>query len=174
MIKLTDTCLTKELENGRNLNIILLSHNAFWSGVRKLETRFANCHVTVFGGSTTCIGLSTPEKQSNIEDCDLIIFYSSSYYNEEEIQKLESMAFDASMKNNKRVSIGYQYLINKEDSPYMAMIEKIQIISFKEGREIIEDTYPIPYSNIKDLIELTLKTSDNYDEEQLNLKKKID
>ena len=107
--------------------------------------------------------LSSPEKVMQIDNSDLIIYYSSDFYNEDELAELKTIAFKISNEKNKRVSIGYQYSIPFDQRPDPEVMEQIAIISYKNGKEFVEITYPTPYSTVYDLVELTLVTADNLD-----------
>lgn len=156
--------LISQLEEGRSLNIILVSHNAYWSAIEKLDNHFENCNITVFGGSTYYIKTANIEKRNKIENCDCIIFYSSEFYSEEEFIELKEIAFRISNDKNKRVSVGYLYNLPPEQRPCNGILDQIKISSFKNQEETIEETYPSsPYFTPWDLIELTLATADDYD-----------
>lgn len=158
-----DNYLIGKLEEGKNLNIVLLSHNAYWPEIQKLGNHFENCNVVVFGGSTSYMKSADIQRLNQIDNCDLIIFYSSGFYNEGELTELKDLAFRISNDKNKRVSIGYSYCIPVEQRLHEGISEQIKIVSFKNGEESIEDAYPTPYFTAYDLAELTLATADNYD-----------
>ena len=157
-----DYLITK-LENGNSLNIVVLSHNSYWPEIQKLGNHFKNCNVMCFGNSTFYIKLADIKRQNEIENCDLIIFYSSEFYNEEELIELKNIAFKISNDKNKRVSIGYSYLIPMEQRPYDNISGQIEISSFKNSTETIEKMHSMPYFTAYDLVELTLATTDRYD-----------
>lgn len=114
MKKSTDNYLINKLEDGNNLDIVLLSHNAYWHEIQKLDNHFENCNVVVFGASTSYIKLADIQRRNKIENSNLIIFYSSEFYNEKELGELKNIAFRISNDKNKRVSIGYLYCIPVE------------------------------------------------------------
>lgn len=174
MKKSGDNYLIGKLEGGSDLNIILLSHNAYWPQLLKLGNHFENCNVSVFGGATSYIRLAVDQRLSQIENCDLIVYYSSGFYNEGELAKLKDMASKVSNEKNKRVSIGYLYGIPVEERPHENISEQVKIVTFKNGEESTEESYPTPYFTVYDLAELTLVTADNYDiGKQQKLEKKM-
>lgn len=174
MEKNMDDHLISTLKEGRNLNISLLSHNAYWPEIQKLNNHFKNCNVMVFGGSTTYIKLANEKRHNEIKNSDLFILYSSEFYNEEELAELKDIAFTIANDKEKRVSIGYLYQIPVEQRPHQSISEQIKIVSFKNDEEIIEETYPTPYFTPYDLINLTLTTTDNYDtDKRCRLEKKL-
>ncbi len=174
MEKLTNSYLINKLEDGNNLNIVLLSHNTYWPEIQKIDNNFENCNVVVLGSSTSYIKLADIQSRNQIENSDLIIFYSSEYYNEQELAELEDIAFRISTDKNKRVSIGYLYCLPIEQRPHASISKQIQIISFKNEEEVIETTYPTPYFSTSDLTALTLVVADNYDIiKQQKLEKKL-
>ena len=89
MKKSTDNYLINKLIDGNNLNIVLLSHNAYWPEIQKLDNHFENCNVVVFGNSTSYIKLADIQRRNKIGNSDLIIFYSSEFYNEKELAELK-------------------------------------------------------------------------------------
>lgn len=164
----TTSYLIRKLEEGKNLDIIILSHNACWPEIQNLDNHFENCNVMFFGETTSDLKLANNQQ---IENCDLIILYSSETYNEAELIDLKNIAYKISNDKNKRVSIGYSYYIPVEQRPYENISKQIKIVSFKNAEEVIEDTYPTPYFTAYDLIELTLATADNYDIGSTKVKK---
>lgn len=164
MENINDNYLINELKDGKNLDIVLLSHNAYWHELQKLDERFDNCRVTVFGSST--IYIKSTDIYGQIENSDLIIFYSRGFYDEYQIDELKDIAFRVSNDKNKRVSIGYSYFLPVEQRPYEGISRQIKIISFKNCEEFTEETYETPYFSPYNLTELTLATVDNYDIEK--------
>lgn len=172
--KSTDKYLMNRLEDGNCLNIVLLSHNAYWPEIQKLDHHFENCNVVVFGSSTSYIRIADNQKREKIENSDLIIFYSSGFYNEKGLTELKDIAFRISNNKNKRVSIGYLYCIPVEQRLDENISGKIKIVSFKNGEEVTEEVYPTPYFSAYDLAELTLAMADSYDSvKQRKLEKKL-
>lgn len=159
----TDKYLINRLKDGNHLNIVLLSHNAYWPEVQKLDHHFENCNVVVFGSSTSYIKIADSQKRKKMENSDLIIFYSSGFYNEKGLAELKDIASRISSKKNKRVSIGYLYCIPFEQRSDENISGKIKIVSFKNGEEVTEEAYPTPYFSTYDLAELTLAMADSYD-----------
>lgn len=174
MEKSIDNYLVSKLEEGRNLCIVLLSHNAYWPQIQKLGNHFENCNVVVFGDSTSYLELATFEKRKQIENGDLFVFYSSDLYDEEELLELKDMVSKISTSKNKRVSIGYSFFIPTEQRAHGSQLGQIKIISFKNGEEACEETAPTPSFSAYDLVELTLAAADKYDiVKQQRLEKKL-
>ena len=73
------------------------------------------------------------------------------------------MAAKISDEKEKRVSIGYSYLVPFEQRIDEEISEEIEIISFKNGDETIEKVQPTEYSTVYDLIEVTLFKADSYE-----------
>ena len=174
MKKLINNYLINKLKDGNNLNIVLLSYNEYWPEIQELDNHFENCNVVVLRNFTSYIKLADIQKRNQIENSDLIIFYSSEFYNEKEIAELEDIAFRISTDKNKRLSIGYLYCLPVRQRPHESISKQIQIISFKNDEEVIEETYPTPYFSAYDLAELTLAVADDYDiVKQQKLEKKL-
>lgn len=160
--------LINQLNEERNLNIVLLSHNSHWPELQIPTSHFNNCKVSVFGSSTSYMTL----KNNTLKNADLIIYYSNEYYSEHELNTLKNIAFEISNNENKRVSIGYSYFIPHEQRKYENISQQIKIISFKDNEEYNEETYLEEYFSTKDLTELTLATADYLDIEKQKKKEK--
>lgn len=90
-----------------------------------------------FCDSTFYIKLSNIQRRNKIENSDLIIFYSSEFYNEKDLDELKNIAFRISNDKNKIVSIGYLYCIPVEQRPHVSVSEQIEIINSEKGKEFI-------------------------------------
>ena len=113
-------------------------------------------------------------KGSTSWDSDLIIFSSSDFFNEEYFSELKNIAYGISNEKNKRVSIGYLYHLPKKQRPYESVLDQIEIVSYKNGTEIAEKTYPTPHFTVYDLVELTIATVNEYSfENQRKLERKL-
>ena len=157
----TSDYLIKKLEEGKNLNIALFSHNAYWPAIEKLDNHFENCNVIVFGQAIHNVKRADIDIRNQFDNSDIIAFYSSDFYNEGKISELKDMAAKISDEKEKRVSIGYSYLVPFEQRIDEEISEEIEIISFKNGDETIEKVQPTEYSTVYDLIEVTLFKADS-------------
>ena len=151
-----------ELDTGRELNVLLLSHNVFWPELQRINHYYKNFNLTVYGGSTLYLERT---KQPINYDFDLILFYSSNYYEKKELLKLKEIAFDISEEKKKRVTIGYSYIIPTK------MVEKVKLVSFKDCVETEETTYGIQCFNPRDLLEMTLVAHDTLENQKKLIKK---
>ncbi len=144
------------LESGQNLSIVLLSHNAYWSSLQKLERRYPSLKLNIFGKSPRYIRMARNDNDCQIDDCDMIVFYSSGYYSEEEMMELKNIALKVSEEKGKRVTIGYSYVIppNSEEN-------NIKIISINNGEEIAEEFYISFPFGVYPLAELTFINHNN-------------
>lgn len=161
--------LISQLKDGRNLDITLLSHNSEWTRVELLQRHYKNCNVKIFGSDTSYLIMARAwnnEKYKKVADSDLIVFYSPRFFDENEINYLKNLALAISNIKNKRVTIGYQYLIKEQDK----VRDQVQIISFKEDEVLSQITYSEHYGAYY-LTEMTLVSHDSYELE--NSKKLI-
>lgn len=171
MENIEDNYLANQLKSERNINIALLSHNAYWSEIMRLNSHFKNCNVVVTGGSTAYINNKGIKEFQN---SDLIIFHSSKYYAEREINYLKKIAIEISKNKFKRVTIGYLYFIPVEQLKNQNSSEQIKIISFKDEKEIIKEVTLEDSITTYDLIEFTLYTADSFENnKQYLLEKKL-
>ena len=104
-------------------------------------------------------------------DYDLILFYSSEGYQENELLYLKNLAYQISNDKEKRGTIGYSYILPKDKRIYENIPEEIKLINFKDSSELEEITYGIEYFNTLDLAILAL-TKLNELENAKTLKKK--
>lgn len=168
MEKQVNGYLLSQLEQKRNINIALLSHNAYWIQVEKLKRLFNNIDVKAFGSGTAYLRIAKNDKHRQIGESDLIIFYSSDYYDANEIDYLKMLASNISKEKNKRVSIGYLYFILEEERT----LQQIYIVSLKDGEEQQKIIYPESYCDAYNLTEITLLEHDNFELEiKTNLQK---
>lgn len=160
--------IINELEKGRNLKILFISHNAYLFNLQELG-KFENCKVEVSG----CYAFRTWSKK-NIEDADLIFYYSSDYFNMADLEYLEGKISKISEREKKRVSLGYSYMIPVGERIAKNLNEKMKIISYNNGvrDEIItdvDDAYKAPLN----LTEIILKFADELDNQKINKKNLI-
>ncbi len=149
--------LIRQLEKGdRKLKILFMSHNAYWSYLQGLDMRYDNCSADVTGRGTAYIGL----RNINTDDDDLILYYSSTFYEDDELQKMSEIASAIAKNKNKRVSIGYSYVIPMEDRKNKDISKEIKIVSFK-GSNVYEETVNgFEFFSCSDLIDMTLVAHD--------------
>lgn len=144
------------LESGQNLSIVLLSHNAYWSSLQKLERRYPSLKLNIFGKSPHYIKMATIDADRQIDDCDMIVFYSSGYYTEEEMMELKNIALKISEEKGKRVTIGYSYVI-----PPNSEGNNIKIVSINNREEMTEEFYLSFPFGVYHLAELTFTRHNN-------------
>ncbi len=153
--------LVNELEKGRKLNIMFISHNAYWFNLQQLEKRYENCKVDISG----CCAFKTWNKDKG-ENSDLIFYYSSGYFDRDDLDYLEQKASTISKRENKRVSLGYSYIIPIEERTDENISEEMKIISYKED---IRDEITVnidSLSNPLSLAEIILQTCDELDNQK--------
>ena len=170
----TEDYLINQLETGRKLKIVLISHNSIWQKIEKYSKKYSllgydNLDVAVFG-DTYSIGLYKNEPNKNLDNTDLIVYYSSDYYNEYKSNYLQDLASNLSF--NKRVSFLYSHVIPVNQSPDNITRENI-IISFKDDEKKQEEVRYLkdPYDGVYDTINLALASHDSYDIEEKIRKK---
>lgn len=153
--------LVNELDKGRNIKIMFVSHNAYWSNLTIINNRYKNCKVDI-SGECTFFGWNR-----QLDNYDLIFFYSSSFFDEEDLKKLEQIASKISEEENKRVTVGYSYIIPIDKRKVENMSEEIKIVSFKNSIKNEEDIPIDRYSSTPLILaELLLKTADELDNQK--------
>lgn len=151
--------LINNLSDGRKLNVTLISHNAIWTQLKRLSRRYENFEVNVFGHVEN-LEMRGDSDYRNIEESDLIIFYSSDNYSEYDLNYLKNVAVDISNNCNKRVTIGYSSFIDKR--------QHIDIISTKDEKTNDFSVVSDEFWKVDRLASETLFTHDEFE-----LKKKI-
>lgn len=145
--------LIEQLEKkDRNLKILFMSHNAYWSYLQGIDMRYENCSTDVIGRGTAYIGLCNVD----LKDYDLIIYYSSTFYEEDELEEIKKIATQISSNANKRVTIGYSYIIPMEERKDEQVTDEIKIVSIKKSNKHEENIETFVYFNNVDLINITL------------------
>lgn len=149
--------LIRQLEKGdRKLKILFMSHNAYWPYLQELDMQYENCSADVTGGGTSYIGIRNLET----DDYDLIVYYSSTFYETYELKNMCKIASVISKNKNKRVSIGYSYIIPEEDRKDVDITEKIKIVSFNDSNAYKQTVNGFQFFNHSDLIDMTLMVHD--------------
>ncbi len=121
--------------------------------------------------STYSLELCKDDPYQNLDSTDLIICYSSKYYNEDKSNYLQDLASNLSF--SKSISCLYSYVIPENQSTDNITRGNI-IVSFKEGEKRQEEVRYLkyPYDGAYDIINLALASHDSYDIEE-KIRKKI-
>lgn len=125
----------QRLENGTETKMLLLSHNASWTRLQMLERRYENFELEVFGQGTTYINMRLRKKGYILPDVDFIVFYSSSYYDPDELEYLKKLAKQYSIDGQKRVTVGYSFVVPEEKRSSKDITDAIVMSSIKNGSE---------------------------------------
>ena len=154
------------LENDIPTNIALFSHNSVWPYLQVYEDHYKNCTIDVYGEGVAYIGI---QKKKPVES-DIILFFSSKQFEDDELNKLKEIAFSISEDKQKRVSIGYSYIVPKSEREDDSIADQVRLISFKNSIEDEETTWGINSFHIIDLLEMTLSRHNEL-ENQMTIKK---
>lgn len=163
----TENYLVKRLECGINTKILLFSHNSLWHYLQQFIGKYENFKIDVFGSR---VGYMKIHNEYVLDDCDFIIFDSLDYYDEDELNELKDIALKVSDDTNKRVSIGYSYIVPMEERKNKDISEEIKIISFSDCDEYEETIFRMSESTILDLTELVVITHDELENQKVNRK----
>lgn len=159
--------LINRLENNIPTNISLFSHNSVWPYLQVYEDHYKNCTIDVYGESITYIGI---QKKKPVES-DIILFFSSKQFEEDELNRLKELAFSISEDKQKRVSIGYSYIVPKSEREDESIADQVKLVSFKNSIEDEETTWGVNSFHIIDLLDMTL-SKHNELENQMIIKKR--
>lgn len=136
--------LIKQLDKGRHVKIIYMSHNAYWTYLQHLDLEYENCNADIYGKSTCYI-------HHEAKDVDLLVLYSSKFYEEDEMEKMQEIALINSAI--KPISVGYSYLCGNNG-------REIKIVCYSNGKREYEVTLSGWEHNHQDLIDVTFETHD--------------
>lgn len=156
--------LKNRLESGKDTCMLSFSHNACWPYLQQFESRYGNCKIDIFGDGPSYLQMRA---NYQLNDYDFIIFYSSHYFDDEELNQIKEMAFTISQDKNKRVSIGYSYVIPIEERKHIDISEGIKFISFSNGEEYEETCFDTELFTIIDLVNLVVKSHDELDKQKV-------
>lgn len=150
--------IVNELEKGRNLKILFISHNACLFNLQQLE-KFENCKIEI----SSRYAFRTLRK-NKVEDFDLIFYYSSDYFDVDDLKYLDDMISKISQNEQKRVTLGYTYRIKVEEMIDKNLSEKMKIISYNNDVKDEITTDVDAHTNPLNLAEMILRISDEFDE----------
>lgn len=153
MSYLDDNYFIKRLQEGMDTRVMLMAHNAYWYQLQKFQDIYNNFKVDVFGSGTAYARI---RKEDVPKDCDFIILDGSDFYKDDEYIETKKMALKISEENNKRVSIGYVYIIPIDKRIDYNIDSEIKIASFKNG-EIVEETISISSYDLLTLADIIVK-----------------
>lgn len=163
---LEDNHLIKRLEEGKNTQVMLVAHNAYWCQLEKFKRRYNNFKICVFGSGTAYARM---RKNDIPKDCDFIILDGSDLYRDDEFCETKKMAMRMSEESNKRVSMGYVYVIPMDKRSNPNICSEIKIASFKNG-DFYEETIPVSSYDLLILADMIVKTHNEL-ENQIVLQK---
>lgn len=156
-----DGNLIYQLENGRKLDILLISERKYFMNLIGLHKIYPNLNVRVLEKID-----NIENKLGEMDNIDIIINYSSEKENLADLSKLEELALKCSSENNKRVTIGYSYI-----DYYNFGLDNIIFTSYKEKVDVIKqfeiDNDYTPY----DLLQIILNEHDNLEKSKILCKK---
>lgn len=156
------------LKRGSKLNISLFADQAYFSKLSFIKCQYDNLKWQFFNESDNCLAIAKYDVFKKITDCDLIIYYSSKFYNSELLKGLIDIAMQVSKNNVKHITIGYAYL--DEDN---VLNHHIEVLNYYNGGELSKGIMPLNFqSNILYLIEQALIDYETYKEDNL-IKRKI-
>ena len=162
--------IVHRLRDGKNVKIVFMSHNAYWTQLLKLDDIYENCSVDVFGGGTEYIRTSCLSNHV-LDDCDFIILYSLDFYSSDELDYMKQIASKISSEKNKRVSIGYSYVIPIEQRTNRNICDEIKLVSIKDGNEYETTNYaPTYFNSPMQLVNMVVKTHDDLEMQKQKIK----
>ena len=141
--------LEDRINNGINLNIVFLSHNAYWGNVLLFHDIHQNFNVHIGSGPFDIdIDTLTIDDES-IDNFDLLVLRGrGKEFSMFEFNKMKEIAHRISAKSNKQVTIAYSYMnpnYKKIDWHDEFIIEIVKITENKEDNEtlVVTDLHPL-------------------------------
>ncbi|MCM1370972.1 MAG: hypothetical protein NC181_03680 [Clostridium sp.] len=170
MSALKENYFIKQLENGKNLKVCFMVHNAYWCYLEKINKHYPNCKIDVYGSSMHYF--TSRNKDFNLEknyNYDLIIVDAASLQEIEELYRMEIMASKISYNNQKDVTIGYVYFLPPEER-VNEVSRNFIVETFKNGEKNSVDNISIPNDTVYDLLNITLKKHEEIDKTKKYIK----
>lgn len=148
--------LILDLENGRDINVLLVAEEKYFMNLLALSNRYRNLNVKVIKKSDNYMNIA--EEMDNI---DIIIDYRDKKEDMANLGELQRLAFNSS-SNDHRVTLGYSYVNTSNEG-----IDNVIITSFKEEIPVVKefemDNEYTPY----DLLQITLNEHDGLDKKKV-------
>lgn len=135
MQKQENSPFIQRLESGAETRMLLLSHSSMRTELLICENRYENFELETFGSSTVSIDMRLRDKGYTLPDVDFIVFYSSTFYDSDELEYLKKLAKQYSIDGEKRVTVGYSFVVPKEKRSSKDITDAISIYSVKNGGE---------------------------------------
>ena len=153
-----DNYFINELQDkNKSLNILWMSYESYTENVRYINNMYNNCNIDIYGDS---IFYAKNKLDCNIyeQDYDLIMFYSSILFRNDELEMIEEIAKSISIYRNKKVTIGYSYIVPKEERKNCNYSDEIKIVSFYNYNRTEENIgFKNKFFNTINLMDVTLE-----------------
>lgn len=151
MEKINENYLLDNLKKGRKLNVVLASHNAHWVELQIIHNHFKDFNLKVMFDRP----LDIEYDGQKVEDCDIIVCFTSKYYDEKVFEKIKELGIRISNQNDKRVTIGYSTLPKENEN-------SVHILSIKDSKIVKEDVAKLPRFTSTVLTNIVLCMHDCY------------
>lgn len=159
-MEFNESYLKSVLNTKRNLNVISMSHNAYFSQLQILARRYNNIKIDIFGGKTSYIKMRENMGHTTLDNPDLIILYSSFIEEDKELETIKDMARKVSQEQGKRVTAGYAYIVPWEEREYKKSLHEVKVVSISGEEEHVETIPTEQYFQPLNLIDVTLQIHD--------------
>ena len=125
-----DNYFYEQLKTGRSIKVLFIGHNSYCASFSVSVNKYNNCIVDTF----TTMSTYDKRRARGYDDYDLIILYSSNDYNDFDFNRISSLAKKISIEKNKKVSIGYSYIIPMQKRENPDITDGIVIATFNEEK----------------------------------------
>ena len=135
------------------MKMLYLSHDAYWYYLANIEESY-----DIKGDFFNCPGEFAPKRAQFHNEYDYMLFFSTEFRNECDIDSLVAQAkIISKMNNNKRVTIGYSYILPEYQRLSQDIFCEVELVSVK-GNKVVGDIvrdYPVkPNFKPTDLMEM--------------------
>ena len=151
--------LINQLESGRTIDCLYMMHNAYQSRFSVLNKRYDNSKFECIGSSVSYLKVRCRTGYV-IQNHDFIMLYGDTRYRDYEFNEMKNIAKKISEENNKRVSVGYSYIIPADERKQNGISEEIKFVSFNDGDEYEEILQPSTYHDPIELASLVIQKHD--------------
>lgn len=107
------------------MNLLCISHNAYWSDFMRFKEMNKNCEIDCFGSFNAV----NPRRAINYDNYDAIVCFSPNYDNGWELEEMVKLAEQISKEKGKRVTVGFSCFIPPEERTKKDLFYKVEIVN---------------------------------------------
>lgn len=139
------------------MKALYISHRAYWYYLSTLEKKYDGLEIDYI--EYTISDTTTTTELKNFNDYDYIIYFSTNYVEDNIRRLLTSLATKTSSKKDKRVTVGYSYILPENKRINQDIFCEVELISVKNNlktNRIIKEDPVKPKFNPLDLTKMVI------------------